>query len=69
MSGPGVAWQYRRAEGQEMARILVRGGYGAAETECLQAEGMGPEELRYRLAVPPPAVGSLLYTHGLQLSR
>ncbi len=49
----------------EMRSMLARAGYDAAHASALQAEGMGPEGLRARLAIPT-GVGSLEYTHGFR---
>ena len=48
-----------------LADALTRGGYDPADAARLQAEGMGPEELRERLKVLPGAIGSLQHSHGL----
>ena len=54
--------EYRR-EHREMRRMLMEAGFAPEHAIRLSAEGMGPEELRVRLRVPPHEVGSLDNTH------
>jgi hypothetical protein len=49
----------------EMQDLLERHGYGRGHAVQLQDEGMGPEELRGRIAQSETGVGSLHYTHGI----
>lgn len=50
-------------ERDEMSRLLSYNGYEGALSEELQADGIGPCELRHRLSLPPDA-GGLLESHG-----
>ncbi len=47
----------------EMRELLKKKGYDPHHAEALVTEGMGPEELRGRLAIRPGEVGSIEYTH------
>lgn len=50
-----------------MQDILRNAGYDPADANQLQAEGMGPEELRHRITTTKPGeIGSLEFTHGLK---
>lgn len=48
---------------REMQRILSAHGYDIEHAARLQEEGMGPEELRGRIATGEGKMGSLEYTH------
>lgn len=50
----------------EMRDLLKNSGYDPRDAERLQAEGMGPFELKDRLRHVPGSMGSLGYTHGLK---
>lgn len=56
-----------RDEGElrEMEALLSRAGFDSKHARRLQDEGMGPLELKGRLATTS-GVGSLPYTHGIQ---
>ncbi len=47
----------------EMRELLKKKGYDPRQADALVTEGMGPEELRGRLAIRPGEVGSIEYTH------
>jgi SNF2-related domain/N-6 DNA Methylase/Helicase conserved C-terminal domain len=49
----------------ELADVLTGNGYDPADAARLQAEGMGPEELRECIKMTPGTVGSLEHTYGL----
>jgi hypothetical protein len=49
----------------EMEGMLERNGYSPMHAKKLLTEGMGPEELRGRIAQGEQGVGSLHYTHGI----
>jgi predicted RNA methylase len=49
-----------------LADVLTQGGYDPADAARLQAEGMGPDELRERIKGLPGSLGSLQHTHGLR---
>ncbi len=53
------------SEIREMESMLARAGYSPEHAVSLNAEGMGPFELRVYLSIPS-GIGSLEYTHGFQ---
>jgi len=56
----------RARELEEMGQILARRGFSPHHAVALQEEGMGPEELRGRAAIPAHEVGGLTYTHRIK---
>lgn len=50
----------------EMRRSLIAYGYNPKHATTLNAEGMGPFELRETLTNPPGTFGSLTVTHGFK---
>ena len=54
---------------EEMQELLSRRGYDPREAVRLQAEGMGPDELKDRLKHKPGSVGSIEYTHAITSKR